>query len=40
MSAINLQDRLDQLGDGETLKLDPPRNEFKGPLVLYDDKSR
>jgi hypothetical protein len=34
MSTVDLQDRLDQLGDGETLKLDPPRNEFKGPLVI------
>ncbi len=34
MSTPNLQDRLDELNDGETLKLDPPRNEFKGPLVI------
>jgi Right handed beta helix region len=34
MSTPELQDRLDQLADGETLTLDPPRKEFKGPLVI------
>jgi hypothetical protein len=34
MSKENLQTLLDRLGDGETLKLDPPRGEFKGPVVL------
>ncbi len=29
-----LQDRLDQLSDGDTLKLDPPAHEFKGPLLI------
>jgi parallel beta-helix repeat protein len=34
MSAENLQERVDRLGAGEKLKLDPPRKEFKGPLVI------
>src|SRR5260221_219134 len=34
MSADTLQDRLDQLPAGGTLKLDPPGREFKGPLVI------
>ncbi len=34
MSADSLQDRLDRLPDGATLKLEPPGFEFKGPIVL------
>jgi len=34
MSKENLQTLLDRLGDGDTLKLDPPRGEIKGPVVL------
>src|SRR5262245_36060638 len=34
MSADTLQDRLDQLPPGGTLKLDPPGREFKGPLII------
>jgi hypothetical protein len=35
MSADDLQARLDQMKAGESLKLDPPRAEFKGPLVIH-----
>src|SRR5208337_1667100 len=34
MSADSIQTQLDRLKAGDTLKLDPPRNEFQGPLVI------
>jgi len=34
MSRKSLQESLDELHAGETVKLDPPGNEFKGPLVI------
>src|SRR4051794_8366583 len=34
MSTDSLQAQADRLQSGEVLKLDPPRREFKGPLVL------
>jgi F-box protein 11 len=34
MSQSDLQDQVDRLGAGETLKLEPPGREFQGPIVL------
>jgi parallel beta-helix repeat protein len=34
MSKESLQDRLDGLREGETLTLDPPLHEHKGPLII------
>jgi hypothetical protein len=34
MAASDLQDRLDSLGAGETLKLEPAGREFQGPLTI------
>jgi parallel beta-helix repeat protein len=34
MSKESLQDRLDGLREGDTLTLEPPLREFKGPLVI------
>src|SRR5262245_36217449 len=34
MSKESLQDRVDRVRQGETLTLDPPLHEFKGPVIL------